>query len=84
MVPTEEKETTFESAIARLEEIVRQLEGGSAPLDQSLALFEEGVSLVRLCSAKLDAAEQKVKVLQMGPDGAVTERDLPAMTGDGQ
>ena len=49
----ENEKTTFESAIARLEEIVRSLESGSAPLDESLALYEEGVKLVRFCNEKL-------------------------------
>ena len=52
-------EITFEAAMTRLEEIVRALEGGNAPLDTSLALFEEGVSLVKFCNQKLDAAEQR-------------------------
>lgn len=69
-------EMTFEAAIARLEEIVRMLEGGSAPLDKSLAMFEEGVALVKLCNARLDAAEQKVKILTVGPDGNLTENDM--------
>lgn len=68
------KEYTFEAAIARLEEIVRALENGSAPLDQSLALFEEGVGLVKLCNAKLDTAEQRVKLLTASPDGGMTEQ----------
>ena len=72
----ENQEMTFEAAIARLEEIVRMLEGGSAPLDQSLALFEEGVSLVKLCNTRLDAAEQKVKILTAGPDGNLVEADM--------
>ena len=77
----EEKEMTFESAIARLEEIVRLLESGSAPLDESLALFEEGVGLVKLCNARLDNAEQKVKILVKNPDGTVSEEDMPPMNG---
>ena len=60
------KELAFEQALARLEEIVRALDGGEAPLDESLALFEEGVSLVKLCSEKLDKAEQTVKILVRG------------------
>ena len=76
----EEKELTFETAIARLEEIVRALEQGSAPLDQSLTLFEEGVSLVKLCNAKLDAAEQKVKILTQRADGTI-QADDPAANG---
>ncbi len=71
---------TFEAAIARLEEIVRTLESGSAPLDESLTLFEEGVSLVKLCNARLDTAEQKVKLLSLNPDGTAEERDMPPMT----
>ena len=77
----EEKEMTFESAIAQLEEIVRLLESGSAPLDESLALFEEGVGLVKLCNARLDNAEQKVKLLVKNPDGSVEEADMPPMNG---
>ena len=71
-----EKEMTFEIAIARLEEIVRMLEGGNAPLDQSLALFEEGVALVKLCNSKLDNAEQKVKILTSAGDGTLVESDM--------
>ena len=71
---------TFEAAIARLEEMVRTLESGSAPLDESLTLFEEGDSLVKLCNARLDTAEQKVKLLSLNPDGTAEERDMPPMT----
>ena len=76
-----EQEMTFEEAIARLETIVRQLESGSAPLDESLALFEEGVGLVKLCNARLDNAEQKVKILTKNPDGTVSEDEMPPMNG---
>ena len=73
------KELTFEAALSRLEEIVHSLDGGEAPLDESLSLFEEGVKLVKLCSGKLDAAEQKVKILTKGEDGkpALADFDLP-------
>ena len=69
-------EPTFEAALARLEEIVRALDGGDAPLDRSLALFEEGVSLVKLCSDKLDNAEQRVKILVHGGDGKLTTENF--------
>ena len=49
--------------MARLEEIVKYLESGGAPLDRSLEVFEEGVALVKLCNSKLDRAEQKVRFL---------------------
>ena len=70
------EEMTFEVAIARLEEIVRTLESGSAPLDTSLALFEEGVSLVKLCNSRLDTAEQKVRILTLGEGGELVETDM--------
>lgn len=72
----EKQEMTFETAIARLEEIVRMLESGNAPLDKSLAMFEEGVSLVKLCNSRLDNAEQKVKMLTVGENGTLVETDM--------
>lgn len=56
-------ELTFEEALGQLEKIVNALESGNAPLDDSLALYEEAVKLVKLCNEKLDLAEQKVKIL---------------------
>ena len=50
----------FEEALQRLDEIVVLLEKGDAPLDESLALYEEGVGLVRFCNEKLKSARQKV------------------------
>lgn len=54
---------TFEDALKRLEEIVRLLEGGDTALDVSLDLYEEAVSLVKICNSKLDSAQQKVTML---------------------
>ena len=63
------KTITFEAAMERLEEITRLLESGSEGLDASLKLYEEGVSLIRLCTQKLESAEQSVKILQMCEEG---------------
>lgn len=63
------KTMTFEAAMERLEEIARLLESGAEGLDESLKLYEEGVSLIRLCTQKLESAEQSVKVLQMSEEG---------------
>lgn len=68
-----EKKMTFEQAMARLEEIVKQLEQGEAPLEDALSLFEEGTKLMKKCSAQLDRAEQKVVKLLAGPEGAPVE-----------
>ncbi len=74
---TEEiKNMTFEAAMVRLEEIVRALESGNAPLDVSLGLFEEGVALVKLCNHRLDTAEQKVKLLVRNENGEMIETDM--------
>ncbi len=69
----EQQSMSFERAMARLEEIVRQLERGEAPLEQSLALFEEGSGLVRTCSGLLDQAELQVVRLMKGADGSPQE-----------
>jgi exodeoxyribonuclease VII small subunit len=53
----------FESAIAELERIVKQLEEGDLPLDKSLALFERGVTLSRYCHDQLGAAERRIEQL---------------------
>ena len=66
-------ELTFEQSLERLDEIVRMLEKGDAPLAESLGLFEEGTALIRSCSKQLDEAEQKVVQLRKGPDGAPEE-----------
>ena len=68
-----EKKMTFVQAMARLEEIVKLLEQGEAPLEDALSLFEEGTKLMKKCSAQLDRAEQKVTRLLAGPVGAPVE-----------
>lgn len=64
-----DKEMTFEAAMTRLEAVVHALEDGRTPLEESMKLYEEGISLVRLCSGKLEAADKKVRILT-GADAA--------------
>jgi exodeoxyribonuclease VII small subunit len=66
------KETSFEKAIARLEEIVKELEDGRLPLESALVLFEEGVKLSRICEGYLEAAEQRISILLEDEKGGVT------------
>ena len=61
----------FETAMKRLAEIVEQLESGELPLDESLRLFEEGVSLSRRAGELLDHAERKVEALTRAADGTL-------------
>ena len=66
---------TFEQALSRLEQIVKSLEGGNVPLEDLIKLFDEGTQLVKLCTERLDKAEEKVKLLQM-KDGVLTEEEF--------
>jgi exodeoxyribonuclease VII small subunit len=59
----------FEEALARLEKIVKSLEDGDLPLEDSLRLFEEGVSLTRLCAARLEEAQKRIDVLTRNDQG---------------
>jgi exodeoxyribonuclease VII small subunit len=65
-------EKKFEAALARLEEIVQELEKGDLPLEQSLKLFEEGIKLSRICNSRLEEAERKVEILIKDKNGNVT------------
>ena len=69
-------ELSFEKALARLEEILKNLDSGSAPLDESLGMFEEGIKLIKLCNSKLDNAEQKIKILVRNQEGEYDEQDF--------
>ena len=68
----EVSELSFEAALARLETIVRQLEGGDAPLEASIELYEEGERLKRQCEAKLASASARIEKIQVGAAGQAT------------
>ena len=59
----------FETALKRLEEIVKKLENGDLSLDSALELFEEGIKLSRFCHAKLEQAERRVEILLKNGSG---------------
>ena len=67
---------TFEENMQRLEQIVRAMERGDIPLEESLKLFQEGTSLVQNCGKLLDEAELQVKKIASGPDGSPVEEDF--------
>ena len=64
-------EIPFEAAMARLEVIVKAMEGDGLSLDESLALYEEGVALTRRLNRELGEAEQRVQILQRTADGEI-------------
>lgn len=67
-------EKKFEDALARLEEIVKELESGDLSLDLSLKLFEEGIKLSRVCNKRLEEAERRVEVLLKDKAGNITAK----------
>ena len=64
---------TFEESMARLEQIVRAMERGDVPLEESLKLFQEGTELVHSCGKLLDEAQLQVKKIMTAPDGSPVE-----------
>lgn len=71
-----EKKMSYEQALARLEQIIRAMENDKIPLAESLALYEEGVVIVRRLSAELDDAERKIKILQQNAQGEIVAVDF--------
>ena len=63
MAEKKTNDTTFESAVERLEQIVEAMEGGELPLEEMLERYEEGTRLVKLCSEKLAAAEKRIEIV---------------------
>lgn len=70
------KSVTFEESMERLDEIVKLLEKGDVPLEESMKLFEEGTKLAAKCSSLLEGAQLKVTKLMKGPDGEPVEQEL--------
>ncbi|MBQ9112128.1 MAG: exodeoxyribonuclease VII small subunit [Clostridia bacterium] len=70
---TNEKPIELESAMKRLDEVVARLSGEGVELEEALALYEEGVRLVRECNARLESAKRKINMLRMNSDGEITE-----------
>jgi len=63
---------SFEDALKALEDVVRKLETGEVPLDESIGLYERGEALRQHCQARLDAAQARIEKIVAGPDGKAT------------
>lgn len=63
-------ELSFEAALRRLEDIVRTLESGEAPLDKAIELYAEGDRLKQICEDRLASAQARIEQIQIGRDGA--------------
>jgi len=66
---TDLAQMSFEQALKSLEEIVRRLESGDVPLEESIDLYERGEQLRKHCQARLDAAQARIEKIVAGPDG---------------
>ena len=71
-----DKQIQFEEAFKRLDESVTKLESGDLSLEESMALFEEGITLTETCKIRLEAAEQKIQLLLKDSDGNLTLEDI--------
>ncbi len=60
---------TFEDALKRLEQVVRELESGGAPLDRAIELYEEGERLKRQCEARLKDAQARIEKITLSANG---------------
>jgi len=69
---------TFEQSLDELEKIVKQLEDGDLPLEESLKLFENGVKLSRECRERLSNAERRIEVLMKDTDGNFSVESIEA------
>jgi exodeoxyribonuclease VII small subunit len=77
-------EMNFEDALRALEEVVRRLEGGEVPLDESITLYERGEALRKHCQARLDAAQARIEKIVAGEGGkAVGTEPLDPGNGSG-
>ncbi len=65
-------ELSFEQALAALEDVVKQLESGDVPLDQSITLYERGEALRAACQSRLDAAQARIERIVTNASGAAT------------
>jgi len=66
MAGKSQKTLTFEAALAELEQVVADMEGGKLPLEESLAAYQRGAELLRQCRSRLDDAQQQVRILEGG------------------
>jgi exodeoxyribonuclease VII small subunit len=69
MVKKDQPNKKFEAALEELEQVVEQLESGDLSLEDSLAAFEKGVGLVKLCNQKLTEVEKRVELLVKDKEG---------------
>ena len=76
MTNEEIKNLSFEQALAKLENIVRELEGGRIKLDDAVAAYEQAVALKQFCEGKLEAARLKIEKIEISADGGISATEF--------
>jgi len=71
-IPADIKKMSFEDALAEIEDIVRDLEGGQGELDDAINAYARGAALKKHCETKLKEAQAKIDKIVLGPDGEVS------------
>jgi len=74
---------TFEEALAKLEEIVSQIEAGKVPLEESIEKYAQGIELIKQCRTILDGAEKKIQILARGEGQSLEVSGELAQPADG-
>ena len=69
---------SFEEAIAELERILTEMEGGQVGLEESLAKYERGTFLIRHCRGVLSVAEKQIEILSKSEDGGIQAEPMSA------
>ena len=80
MAEAETSNPTFESAMARLQQIVEQMESDQFPLEEMLERYEEGIRLVQVCSEKLASAEKRIEIITRTASGKPRIAEFDATT----
>ncbi|MDD5678779.1 MAG: exodeoxyribonuclease VII small subunit [Kiritimatiellae bacterium] len=78
-----DKQPSFEKSLERLETVVREMESGELSLEKMMKHFEEGMSLVGICSAKLNEVERKIEMLvKKGDQTTLAPFETPEESGE--
>lgn len=78
MTEEEIRQLSFEEALLKLENIVRELEGGRIKLDEAVTAYEQAVALKKFCESRLQSAQLKIEKIEQQPDGSLSVAPLDA------
>lgn len=83
-MPEGNKRFSFEDALSRLENVVRKMEDGRLPLEETLELFAEGIELSKICNRHLEDAEQRISILVSDDRDGMELKEATSFTAAGE